>query len=234
MRVKFLTDEKFEAAAFNLYSSHFNRLGQPISKPIPIEDIIEFHLKLKTPLYDDLSWIAEAVRTPVEEIIGALDVNNQQIYVSSEAAEHSGRCRFTLAHETGHWVLHRSLYYHDKNQTDLFSDQRNPDIVCRADKAYDRIEYQANRFAACVLMPKELVLSDLAGLAQEYERPLSQMLSLLVEGDFPEICDALAEIYDVSKQAFKIRIETLAGGKHANRDVFTDSIGNPKLKLRRS
>jgi hypothetical protein len=65
--------------------------------------------------------------------------------VYNNALPSPGRINFTLAHEFGHYLLHRADY---------------PDAircgeqdVVRWDSAYGQIEHQANRFAANLLMP---------------------------------------------------------------------------------
>ena len=64
------------------------------------------------------------------------------IVVNSNQTE--ARKRFTIAHELGHYVLHR-------NESDVFEDE----IFFRSDEK-DLSEYQADNFAAELLMPKEL------------------------------------------------------------------------------
>lgn len=66
---------------------------------------------------------------------------NWVIYINSKHSE--SRKRFTIAHEYGHYVLHR-------NGTSSFLDTtffRNNDT--------NSMEYAANRFAAAILMPEE-------------------------------------------------------------------------------
>src|ERR1700758_1188541 len=65
--------------------------------------------------------------------------------VYNNALASPGRINFTLAHEFGHYLLHRLAY---------------PNGICcgeqdvvRWDSAYGQIEHQANRFAANLLMP---------------------------------------------------------------------------------
>ena len=56
-----------------------------------------------------------------------------------------GRINFTLGHEFGHYLLHRAKYpegFHCKS-----------DDVVRWDSEYGQVEYQANVFAANILMP---------------------------------------------------------------------------------
>lgn len=65
--------------------------------------------------------------------------------VYNNALASPGRINFTLAHEFGHYLLHRA----DHPEGIRCSEQ---DVI-RWDSAYGQIEYQANRFAANLLMP---------------------------------------------------------------------------------
>ena len=56
-----------------------------------------------------------------------------------------GRINFTLAHEFGHYLLHRKAYPQGF--------RCNSQDVVRWDSAYGQVEYQANVFAAGILMP---------------------------------------------------------------------------------
>src|SRR6516225_1289161 len=65
--------------------------------------------------------------------------------VYNNALASPGRINFTLAHEFGHYLLHRADYPNGIRCGEQ-------DVV-RWDSAYGQIEYQANRFAATLLMP---------------------------------------------------------------------------------
>jgi Zn-dependent peptidase ImmA (M78 family) len=68
-----------------------------------------------------------------------------------------GRYHFTLAHEAGHWRLHRHLFQRRANQLSLFPEGVDrPEYICRSSDTTP-IEYQANRFASCLLMPREMI-----------------------------------------------------------------------------
>lgn len=81
-----------------------------------------------------------------DEVSGELyrdqEEGNWVIVVNSNQTE--ARKRFTIAHELGHYVLHR-------NESDVFEDE----IFFRSGEK-DLSEYQADNFAAELLMPKEL------------------------------------------------------------------------------
>jgi hypothetical protein len=87
------------------------------------------------------------------------------------------RQRFTIAHEIGHFVLHRDLI-----EVGLVDDE-----LYRSDLSND-LERQANYFAAQLLLPAEWVRQFYKG-----EKSLSK----------------LAEIFDVSENALRIRLKEL-------------------------
>ena len=65
--------------------------------------------------------------------------------VMERAAKGQGRARYTLAHEIGHYILHRQ-------STIVF-----PRGGYRSVPIFQSSEWQANAFAAALLMPKEFV-----------------------------------------------------------------------------
>ena len=92
-------------------------------------------------------------------------------------ANHSKkRRRFTIAHELGHYALHR----------DLIGNEITDDALYRS-RLGGPIERQANRFAAELLMPWNLVVES-----------IEQGINTVEE---------LAEKFDVSKSAMSIRLE---------------------------
>lgn len=93
------------------------------------------------------------------------------------------RQRFTVAHEIGHFLLHR-----DQIGTGI-----SDDVLYRSTLS-DRREAEANRIAADLLMPEHLIAEGLAK-ARELE----------VEDEVLY----LAEAFDVSEAAMKIRLEML-------------------------
>lgn len=96
------------------------------------------------------------------------------IYVN---ASHSKvRRRFTIAHEIGHFVLHKSL----------IGDGIVEDALMRAQGFSSRIEYQANQFAADLLMPWHLIE--------------------IAKTQGTESVEALAEAFQVSRDAMSIRL----------------------------
>lgn len=128
-----------------------------IAPPIPIDEIIEHHLGVQFDI-EDLSWLGQGV-------LGATWMEGSgkiAVHAELENDTHQGRLCFTMAHEVGHWVLHRPLFQAAKIQGSLFDTVREtkPSIFCRevgraSKKA--RGEYQADRFAGSLMMPKKFV-----------------------------------------------------------------------------
>lgn len=92
------------------------------------------------------------------DVLGATVVDQQRIYVDQSLEENPGRFAFTLAHEVGHWVLHRPhLATHPEGSAlfDLSEFIEPQPASVPGQKA--RVEWQADQFAACLLMPGRLV-----------------------------------------------------------------------------
>ena len=101
------------------------------------------------------------------------------------------RQRFTIAHEVGHYLLHKDEALH----VDEFFPFAKRDKSSSA--AEDTREVEANQFAAELLMPASMLRADL--------------LSVLPQLDFEsgKSIRKLARQYMVSEQAMTIRISTL-------------------------
>ncbi len=134
------------------------------------------------------------------------------------------RGRFTVGHESSHWILHRYIYQKYKNQISIDFDDKKCIIRCfRRDieNAFrknifstdsDWIEWQADYMSSALLMPKRtfsLAVEKIFkkyGIHQKYViKGIDNDLDIFIE-ILPEL---LAEIFDVSKQAASIRLEKL-------------------------
>lgn len=136
--------------------------------PVPIEAIVEQTYGLK------IEWgsIEEPSGT---KILGALYPTDMTIVLNDrhEAMFDSwvGPYEFTLAHELGHWI-----YDSDPHQGDLFDTQREEFCHWRHTPGLpvnlQRRETNANKLAAAVLMPADLIrtadIEDVAAHVREY------------------------------------------------------------------
>jgi Zn-dependent peptidase ImmA (M78 family) len=143
----------------------------------------------------------------------------------------AGRYRFSLAHEIGHWRLHRSYVAKDANQASLFDGLPEPTVICRSSQAKDPIEWQADFFSSCLLMPRSrvhkewqeclgrtrpLLLSDLRpngrvmmrAQTMIYEQGRSET-GAVDDALFEEVAKPISRRFGVSASAMRIRLEKL-------------------------
>jgi hypothetical protein len=93
---RFLTDQEFEDEAALLLAEYGNQHGQVTAPPVPIDDIVEGHLKLAIE-YCDLR-----ADYPEGDVLGCIWFNDKiiaidQSLVPEEYPAMLGRYRFTLA-----------------------------------------------------------------------------------------------------------------------------------------
>ena len=103
------------------------------------------------------------------------------------------RKRFTIAHEIGHYILHR----HDQN---LFVDHKEFKAMYRdSDSSKGEIiqEKEANAFAAAILMPKDMILKRL------------DKMTFDLGSDEEDSISVLANEFNVSSQAMNFRLRRL-------------------------
>jgi hypothetical protein len=124
------------------------------SLPVPIEDIADTHAGLLVRDVDDLS---KAPGAPVVDdgyaLSGLLLPALGEIWVNAgEARDWPPRRRFTIAHELGHWDLHR----HHERPVFCRSNVIEPDPAAQRSELPPH-EEEANAFGAAVLMPAHLI-----------------------------------------------------------------------------
>jgi len=228
--VPFLTDKAIEGEAALLLAEFCEQQRPVVAPPIPIDDVIELHLKLTFEIGDLQSLFRAA------DVHGAIWINEGRLVVDqsldpSHNPRKLGRYRFTLGHETGHWRLHRTHYLKNEAQRSLFDKQSGkPAYVCRSNQK-PRVEMQADRFSAFLLMPRDFVLRaweqhrgnldpvTLDDLRKQEAEILAAETSRRgrLDTDRESLDDAmldwfglpLAKLFEVSPEAMRIRLETL-------------------------
>jgi IrrE N-terminal-like domain len=226
-KAPYLTDAEIEASASALLTGCSRAKGIQVRPPIDLDAFL-VHLGLRLDL-DDLQTMFG-----IPDVLGALWIDERHIYIDQtldpdERPGASGRFRFTLAHEIGHWGLHRSLFLPKDRHDDLFQGSSGPSIVCRTSQRRERIELQADAFAAALLMPRSEVVAhwprligpeplkvgELRGragpflaaalaLAGPSHEPRAQQDGLIEYSIRP-----MVEAFEVSPAAMRIRLEQL-------------------------
>lgn len=129
------------------------------------------------------------------DVSGMLVIHKGHAIIAYSPDQGNQRKRFTIAHELGHFMLHR-----DDSADTVFVD-KDFIVKYRSNKSYSEIELrqeqEANAFAASLLMPKELIFEELS----------KQRLRNMSES---ELIEELAEIFDVSIPAMTFRLSNLS------------------------
>lgn len=150
----------------------------PIELPIDIEEIAR-----KRGL-DVLSYELG------DDVSGLLAIKNGKGTIGYNLSEPKVRRRFTIAHELGHYELH-------KEKSDLFIDK---EFIYRSQHSprtvdHQVMEHEANYFASCLLMPTDQVRKELDKMD----------IDLFTEDGIKE----LAKKFEVSPTAMSLRITKL-------------------------
>jgi Zn-dependent peptidase ImmA (M78 family) len=95
---------------------------------------------------------AQVVLSPLDdELSGMVLVKAERILIGVNSLHHPNRQRFTIAHEIGHLDLHRNFITDQIHVDKKFAVlMRDPSSATGT----DRLEIEANRFAAELLMPE--------------------------------------------------------------------------------
>ena len=100
---------------------------------------------------EEIILFIEGPQVVFEDLSGCegkfISIANSSIIKINSKIKNEGRKRFTIAHELGHYILHKNKNY----------------INCTMEDFYDwtgrkQIETEANYFASELLMPSEIVL----------------------------------------------------------------------------
>ena len=120
--------------------------------PVPIDHLAEEVEGLDVQEAIDLTTVPGAPDVPpTTELSGLLLPAEKRIWVNGAEAERSdGRRRFTIAHELGHWRLHARK---GRARTAIHCRPAEIDDARPGLEIDRKIEAEANRFAAALLMP---------------------------------------------------------------------------------
>ena len=158
-----MTFDEIEEQALDLIKRVASSSDINVSKPpIPVEQIAEEFLGLS---------IIHGLPSD-RKISGIIQLGQKRILVNSK--EPAVRRRFSVAHEIAHWTLH--------------AQHRNGQVIFRTRKSQDRVEAEANAFAAAILMPTRLiydhVLENLVTVTNFEVDWLMRILDLLPPSQF--------------------------------------------------
>jgi Zn-dependent peptidase ImmA (M78 family) len=153
-------------------------------------------------------------------VLGSFDLASNRLCVDAAVGTDGPRFRFVLAHELGHFVLHRKLSLDwsriDEPASAINDNWRHVGIhVLRRTRSTDRdwLEWQANTFAASLLMPAADVASELRIFHDKHtvRRPGTVFLDDQPENfrAFGKTVDHLAACFEASRTTTIYRMRAL-------------------------
>ncbi|MDT3320732.1 ImmA/IrrE family metallo-endopeptidase [Shewanella sp. SP1S2-4] len=164
-----------------------------VELPINLEHIVG---KIKNVNYSnslsfedwDKSGFIQVIRNKNDEL------SNVNIWVNP--SECSVRQRFTLAHELGHLIFDVVPNLADPSREELIVEKLH------RDGSSSFKETRANKFAAQLLMPKELINREVNKLVEQLKKETKK-------ATVNEVLSKLAPRFDVSEQSLEIRLRSL-------------------------
>jgi Zn-dependent peptidase ImmA (M78 family) len=127
------------------------------------------------------------------------------------------RQQFVLGHEFGHLVLHRDLIVKKKGYSDVDISDTIRDFVTGRRVLLtprDWLEWQANRFARAISMPRTTILDAVVsvqkalGINHNLGRIFLEQLPYSLQ-DFDRTLEGLRSIYGVGKKSLEFRLNEL-------------------------
>ena len=162
-----------------------------------VKNLLKKH-KISRPPYLYLSRIAKGLGIDIkidtkleDKISGFLYLKEKKPIIFVNYFHPEPRKNFTIAHELGHFILgHSGDLFVDKDLI-IYRDSRSKEGKLRQEK-------EANRFAAELLMPEEMLIEEI--VQNEYNL------------DKSEDVDKLSAKFGVSSQAMMIRLANIGWG----------------------
>lgn len=139
-------------------------------------------------------------------VYGAFDFNEDILFLSNELKNDPYRANFTIAHEIGHIVIHKRIIQMHYN-----SSSANTQIYAPSDKVIGQLEVQANVFAASLLLPKDLLITETARRMTQLgiRPPLFKDYQSVNRRDCSNVCNYLRSFFQVSRAVIEIRLSEL-------------------------
>ncbi len=235
------TDSEPVSRRFNPTKLKYDRDWIPVLSAHQIEEIasevlecycpqvLQKEFPRKTPVIEILSTLCDRTRLKFahgdlgyigeSKVLGKVSFSTRTLSIDDSLMVQGmeNRLQFTAAHEIGHWVLHRHSYQRWKftiNSGATLDDDESSLTRLSDFSPRDWLEYQANVFAAALVLPSATFEFAVAqaqwGIGIRRNVGLVYLNgSLSSELDRFRVLERLETVYGVSKQALQIRLEAL-------------------------
>lgn len=200
MSVPMIRSEAIEAIGRKILLEYDRTLLEGEPRPIPIETImetkfdliLEYHILRKNgsvlgeTIFDDGAAILYDQEQRRYKLIA---VKAGTVLIDERLCEPTrlGRLRFTCGHELGHWILHKKLYSGTGGVAAY-------DGKSSSDESQGLIERQADALATALLMPAPQIKKCFYRVRPGHTKE--------------QVIAKMADTFEVSKQAMRIRLES--------------------------
>jgi Predicted Zn peptidase len=172
---------------------------------VDIERIVEFGLKIDIIPTPGLARLSNA---------DALITSNwEAVYIDNAKymdERYQSRIRFSLAHEIGHFILHKKLYgtFGINDITDFYKFFEQISTI-----QYGYLESQANKFANLLLIPRGKLSQERNSFLRDLEA-MGNMPSIEDENVFNSyLAIPMAKVFGVSEKVAEIALGNIRGEK---------------------
>ena len=186
----YLKNSTIEKESKKLLGDFSNKTGHKLSAPIPVFDIIEY-------LGYDVDFRKDGIYED-KNLLGGTLIDQKTIEINENLSDHEGRMNFTAAHEVGHIILHVP-FYNEKHGKDVSEHK----IISRKDGGFEGTkkepeEWQADKFAAFLLMPSVLVKK---AFHKNYNKPVNVRRKSILRIFFPK--PAFVKGYRIAEEVIR-------------------------------
>ena len=134
-----------------------------------------------------------------KNLLGGTRRDQKTIEINENLSDHEGRMNFTAAHEVGHIILHVP-FYNEKHGKDVSEHK----IISRKDGGFEGTkkepeEWQADKFAAFLLMPSELIKK---AFYKNYKKPVNVRKKRIIDLFFRK--PAFVKGYQIAEEIIRI------------------------------
>jgi hypothetical protein len=206
VEVPFIEKEELEGRAAEVLNQIEYRSGK-----VSLDSVCELEKK-RVGLKVKIGAKLPKVNNP-NGILGRITFEPLEIHVYALSQQNEGRMRFTLAHELAHHFLGHSAYLvrefcvEEDFSLNLSIDEENSAIA--------RIEFQANYFASCLLMPRLHFIDSFFRFIQNLGLKYRGHGALYVDHqtcnqrNYETVMTHLSSLYGTSKSAAAVRLKGL-------------------------
>jgi len=177
-----------------------------VAGPVPLVDIVDRESKAGL-RYSCEPWPES---NPERTVLGRIGFNPPRITMYTDGPSLGDRERFTLAHELGHYFLRHDRFL--TRETHESGDDLENTSTFPALRDIQRLEWQANFFAACLLLPRAQFIRDFTRIIQEVGVSDRGFGALFLDEQhcnqqtYHRVTDALKWEYGVSRSVVRFRL----------------------------